>query len=191
MDNITPSYCTQPHRGERSPGCKMEIGERQTQNGSRELPAQGEKHRCKAEVGAPPDTSAPPHVPCCSGLLACVPSCRKWLRAGGSSARAEGTALSLPLLSRFSSGGMLSALKIGPLQGLLCLRARRKPGSLPCVFPLQRERQEAQHMRRRAVWGGMQGGSRALEMLVRPRPRPPLPPEMHWSLFFPDLKEMS
>lgn len=51
----------------------MEIGERQTQNESQELPARGEKHRFRAEAGAPPDTSPPPHGLCYSGLLAFVP----------------------------------------------------------------------------------------------------------------------
>lgn len=46
-------------------------------------------------------------------------------------------------------------------------------------------------MRTRAVRDGMQGGSRALQMLVHPSPQPPLPPEMRWWLLFPDLKEMS
>lgn len=85
----------------------------------------------------PPRTRVP--LPMGSATRGCwrlSPAGVKWLRAGGSSARAEGTALSLPLLSRFSSWGLLSALKIGPLQGLLCLRARRKPSFLPFIFPL-------------------------------------------------------
>lgn len=84
-----------------------------------------------------PRTQVPlPTGPATRGCWHLPPAAVKWLWAGGSSARAEGTALSLPLLSRFSSWGLLSALKIGPLQGLLCLRARRKPSFLPFIFPL-------------------------------------------------------
>lgn len=53
----------------------------------------------------------------------------------------------------------LSSLKIDPLQGLLCSRARRKPGPLSFIFCLGKERQkklfEKQGRKAEVVWDGM------------------------------------
>lgn len=45
--------------------------------------------------------------------------------------------------------GRLSSLKIDPLQGLLCSRARRKPGPLSFIFHLYKERQKKLCLRSR------------------------------------------